>query len=111
MVDGRWVVIAAGGYRGKLKACEFEMGIVQTFGGRSRITSLDIFADSELLVSGSKDFTVRIYMELGNWQTPSRIQDRRLGGCSSILNKFEKLAVKSWVGKCLEVWDKNRMRG
>ncbi|KAG1849359.1 WD40-repeat-containing domain protein, partial [Suillus tomentosus] len=66
--DGRWVVAAGGDWNStELKACEVETGIVKTFEGHSnQITCVDISADSTLLATGAKDFTVRVW-NLESW--------------------------------------------
>ncbi|KAG2335402.1 WD40 repeat-like protein, partial [Suillus weaverae] len=63
--DGRWVVTAGGDHydrAGELKACEVETGIVRTIEGHSGyIESIDISADSSLLVCLSGGSTVQIW--------------------------------------------------
>ncbi|KAG2069343.1 WD40 repeat-like protein [Suillus decipiens] len=105
--DGRWVV--TGGRRGKrpeLKACEVETGIVKRFEGHSRsIICIDISADSTLLASGSHDSTARIWnLETGKLVAgPFKSIDHV--GAVRFSPDSKKLAVKSTVGRCLEVWD------
>ncbi|KAG1896457.1 quinon protein alcohol dehydrogenase-like superfamily [Suillus fuscotomentosus] len=84
--DGRYVTTGGGEMDTReLKACEVETGIVKAFRGHSeRVACVDISADSTLLVSGSWDTTAQIW---------------------SLDTDSEKLAVKSEVGTCLEVWD------
>ncbi|KAG2110799.1 WD40-repeat-containing domain protein [Suillus clintonianus] len=105
--DGRWVVTASGNHHhSELKACEVEMGIVKEFKGHSAmIECIDISADSKLLASGSRDFTARIWnLETGEL-VAGPFQSVDWVGAVRFPMDSKKLAVNSWVGKCLEVWD------
>ncbi|KAJ8591231.1 WD40 repeat-like protein [Rhizopogon salebrosus TDB-379] len=105
--DGRWVITAGGvDEHGELKACEVETGIVKTFKGHSeKITCIDICADSTLFASGSRDYTTRIWsldtgkLVAGPFKSPDWV------GAVRFSRDSKKLAVNSWVGKCLEVWN------
>jgi WD40 repeat protein len=105
--DGRYAAIGGGEIdTGELKACEVETGIVKNFRGHSeRVTCIDISADSTLLVSGSWDTTARIWsLNTGKLVAgPFAILD--WPGAVLFSPDSEKLAVKSEVGTCLEVWD------
>ncbi|KIK35487.1 hypothetical protein CY34DRAFT_812087 [Suillus luteus UH-Slu-Lm8-n1] len=105
--DSRWVVTGGGeSNRVELKVCEVETGIVRKLQGHSQmITCIDISEDNALLASGSWDYTVRIWnletsklvtgpFECGDWV-----------GAVRFSTDSKKLAVESWTGKCLEVWD------
>ncbi|KIK36082.1 hypothetical protein CY34DRAFT_811588 [Suillus luteus UH-Slu-Lm8-n1] len=105
--DSRWVVTGGGDdNRAELKACEVEMGIVKNLEGHSRrIQCIDISEDNTLLASGSWDETVRIWnLETGKLVAgPFKSID--WVGAVRFSTDSKKLAVKSWTGKCLEVWD------
>ncbi|KAG2336067.1 WD40 repeat-like protein [Suillus weaverae] len=78
--DGRWAITGSGHHdRAELKACH-----------SGEITSIDISADNMLLASGAWDHTVQIW---------------NLDTGKPVVDSPPKLAVKSNVGKCLEVWD------
>jgi WD40 repeat protein len=105
--NGRWV--ATGGRdvgRAELKVCEVETGIVKTFKGHSnRITCIDISADSELLASGSRDKTARIWnLDTGKLVAGPFKSIGRMGTVRFSPNS-KKLAVKLDWGTCLEIWD------
>ncbi|KAG2343551.1 WD40 repeat-like protein [Suillus weaverae] len=104
--DGGWVVTGGGDDSPELKVCEVETGIVKRFQGHSeRITCIDISADGRLLVSGAHDFTAQIW-DLGTGRLvagPFRSED--WVGAVRFSTDSKKLAVKSNVGRCLEVWD------
>jgi WD40 repeat protein len=79
---------------------------VKTFKGHSReITCIDICADSTLFASGSKDYTTRIWnldtgkLVAGPFESPDWV------GAVRFSRDSKKLAVNSWVAKCLEVWN------
>jgi WD40 repeat protein len=102
--NGRWVV--SGGELGELKACESETGIAKTFKGHSQtINCIDISADNTRLASGSDDKTARIWnmdtgeLVAGPFNTVDWVGAVRFSPSS------KKLAVRSWTGRCLEVWD------
>lgn len=105
--DGRYVTTGGGEMdTGELKACEVETGIVKAFRGHSeRVACVDISADSTLLASGSWDTTARIWsLDTGKLVAgPFAILD--WPGAILFSPDSEKLAVKSEVGTCLEVWD------
>jgi WD40 repeat protein len=115
--DGRCVITAGGNgpnYEGptyvELKAWEVKTGIMKTLKGHSgRVNSIDISADSKLLASGSMDKTVRIWdldtgkLVAGPFQTADSV------GAVRFSQDSMKLAVNSCVGKCLEVWDTQKL--
>ncbi|KAG2042014.1 kinase-like domain-containing protein [Suillus americanus] len=106
--DGRWAVTGGGdGFTGgELRLCEIETGIVRTYEGHSqRITSIDISGDSTLLASGAEDFTVRIWnLETGK-PVAGPFKSADWVGAVRFSRDSKKLAVKSWWGNYLEVWD------
>jgi len=107
--DGRWVMTSArDGNHYKLKAYEVETGIVKTLQDSPApvITCIDISADSKLLASGSYfDGTVLIRgMDTGKLVAGPFESDDAVGAVRFSPNS-KKLAVRSEVGKCLEVWD------
>jgi len=105
--DGRWVITRGGDIEyPKLKACEIETGIVKTFQSSRKICCFDISADGKLLASGSGfDGTVLIWsMDTGELVAGPFESGDKVGVVRFSPNS-KKLAVKSWVGKCLEVWD------
>ncbi|KAG2055095.1 WD40 repeat-like protein [Suillus hirtellus] len=103
--DGRWVVAAGGDWNSvELKVCEVETGIVKTFEGHSnQITCVDISADSTLLATGAKDFTVRVWnldtgkIVAGPFESVAWVSAVRFSQDS------KKLAVRLDMGTCLEV--------
>ncbi|KAG2341831.1 WD40 repeat-like protein [Suillus weaverae] len=105
--DGRWVVTGGGSYdSSELNACEVETGIVKTFGSHSHhISCIDISADATLLASGAMDCTTRIWnldtgkLVAGPFEAVDSI------GAVRFSTDSKKLAVKSWTGGCLDVWD------
>jgi WD40 repeat protein len=105
--NGRWVATGGGNWNSaELKACEVETGIVKTFGGHSQtINCIDISTDNTQLASGSVDFTARIW----NLDTGKLVAGpfKSIGwvGAVRFSPDSKKLVVKSWVGRCLEVWD------
>ncbi|KAG2105036.1 WD40-repeat-containing domain protein [Suillus discolor] len=105
--DGRWVVTGGGeSGRVELKACKVDKAIVTTFEGHSGpITCVDISLDSTLLASGSWDVTARIWsLKTGKLEAgPFRSVD--WVGAVRLSTDSKKLAVKSWSGRWLEVWD------
>ncbi|KAG2135756.1 WD40-repeat-containing domain protein [Suillus bovinus] len=105
--DGRYVAVGGGEMdTGELKSCEVETGITKAFRGHSqRVACIDISADSTLLASGSWDATARIWsLDTGKLVAgPFAILD--WPGAVLFSPDSEKLAVKSEVGTCLEVWD------
>jgi WD40 repeat protein len=104
--DGRWVVSAGENFNtGVLKVREVETGIVRIFEGHSwRINCIDISEDSTLLASGASDKTVRIWnLETGKL-VAGPIKGLRVDAIR-FSHDSKKLAVKSWLGRYLEVWD------
>jgi WD40 repeat protein len=108
--DSRWVVTSGGDWEdagsAELKVCEVETGIVKKLQGHSmRILCIDISADNTLLASGSWDSTARIWnLETGKLVAgPFECIDEV--GAVRFSTDSNKLAVKLWSGKCLEVWD------
>jgi WD40 repeat protein len=105
--DGRWIVSGGGDWSGaELKACEVETEIVKTFEGHlNLITCIDISVDNTLLASEANDSTARIW----NLETGKLVAGpfKSIGfmGAIQFSPNSEKLAVKSIVGKYLEVWD------
>ncbi|KIK34258.1 hypothetical protein CY34DRAFT_813050 [Suillus luteus UH-Slu-Lm8-n1] len=102
--NGRWVATA--GADGELRACEVETGIVKTFKGHSQmIECIDISADSMQLASGSVDKTARIWnLDTGKLVAgPFKSED--YVGAVRFSPDSKKLAVISFLGSCLEVWD------
>ncbi|KAG1865665.1 hypothetical protein C8R48DRAFT_772662 [Suillus tomentosus] len=104
--DGRWVVTGGShSGRGELKACDVQTGIVKTFEDHSKETyCIDISTDSTLLVSGAIDRSARIWsLETGKLVAGPFTSLQGLGAVR-FSHDSKKLAVKSDVGKCLEVW-------
>ncbi|KIK39280.1 hypothetical protein CY34DRAFT_342717 [Suillus luteus UH-Slu-Lm8-n1] len=102
--DGRWVATGGGDYMDvKLKVREIETGNVRKSEYHSRC--IDISADCTLLASGTEDSTVRIWsLETGELVAgPFKSDDT--AGALRFSQDSEKLAVKSWRGKHLEVWN------
>ncbi|KAG1811644.1 WD40-repeat-containing domain protein [Suillus variegatus] len=107
--DGRWVVTSTGGgdrSSAELKACEVETGNVKTFKGHSRrIRCIDISMDSKLLASGSDDQTARIW-SLGTGKlVAGPFKSIDWVGAVRLSTNSKKLAVKSWLGTYIEIWD------
>ncbi|KAJ8582856.1 WD40 repeat-like protein [Rhizopogon salebrosus TDB-379] len=105
--DGRWVITAGGDYtRGELKACEMETGIVKTFQGHSgEVNSIDICNESTLFASGSEDYTTRIWSLDTGKLVAGPFKSADWVGAVRFSRDSKKLAVNSFVGKCLEVWN------
>jgi WD40 repeat protein len=105
--NSRWVITAGGGHQHwELKACEVETGIVKTFKGHSeQITCIDICAGSTLFASGSKDYTTRIWSLDTGKLVAGPFESADWVGAVRFSRDSKKLAVNSWVGKCLEVWN------
>ncbi|KIK31639.1 hypothetical protein CY34DRAFT_47167, partial [Suillus luteus UH-Slu-Lm8-n1] len=76
-----------------------------TFKGHSwRITCIDISADNTLLASGSWDTTARIWnLDTGKLVGPFKSED--WVGAVRFSPDSRKLAVKTYWGSSLEVWD------
>jgi len=109
--DSRWV-ITGGGDRdhndsGELKACEVETGMMKTFEGHSDIvTCIDVSVDNNLLASGSFDHTARIWdLNTGKLMAGPFECVNSWVGSVRFSHDSKKLAVKSGVESCLEVWD------
>ncbi|KAG1805669.1 uncharacterized protein BJ212DRAFT_849776 [Suillus subaureus] len=105
--DGGWVITGGGeSGRAELKAFKVDTGIVTGFEGHSGpITCVDSSLDSTLLVSGSWDVTALIWnLKTGKLVAgPFRSVD--WVGAVRLSTDSKRLAVKSWTGKWLEVWD------
>jgi WD40 repeat protein len=106
-MDGRWVVTGGGDLGcSELKACEVETGIIKTFKGHSlRINCIDISPDNMLLASGADDWTARIWNLDTGKLVAGPFESIDYMGAVRFSPDSKKLAVESWVGKCLEVWD------
>jgi WD40 repeat protein len=106
--DGRWVITAGGvdEHVGELEACDVETGIVKTFKGHSRqINCIDICADSTLFASGSNDDTTRIWNLDTGKLVAGPFESADWVGAVRFSRDSKKLAVNSWLGQCLEVWN------
>ncbi|KAJ8585751.1 WD40 repeat-like protein [Rhizopogon salebrosus TDB-379] len=104
--DSRWVITAGGDSgHGELKASEVEKGIVKSFQSHSEIICVDISADSTLLASGSDDCTVRMWSLETDKLVAGPFESADWPGAIRFSPDLEKLAVRSAVGKCLEVWN------
>ncbi|KAG2063765.1 WD40 repeat-like protein [Suillus decipiens] len=105
--NGQWSVTSGGDYhRPMLKAWEVETGTVKIFEGHSwRITCVDISADNTLLAGGSDDKTARIWNLKTGKLVAGPFDSADWAGAVRFSPDAKKLAVKSSVGKCLEVWD------
>ncbi|KAG2060311.1 WD40 repeat-like protein, partial [Suillus hirtellus] len=105
--NGRWVVAGGGDLESaELKAYEVETGIVRTFEGHScEITCIDISMDNTLLASGSDDETTRIWNLDTGKLVAGPFESIDLVGAVRFSTDSKKLAVKSSVGMCLEIWD------
>jgi WD40 repeat protein len=104
--DSRWVITAGGDKHGEFKACEIETGIGKTFQGHSQwITCIDICADNTLFASGSDDQTTRIWsLETGKL-VAGPFESLDMVGAVRFSRDSKKLAVNSYFGKCLEIWN------
>ncbi|OAX37852.1 hypothetical protein K503DRAFT_820197 [Rhizopogon vinicolor AM-OR11-026] len=110
--DGRWG-INTGGYLyrdpkcGELEAREVKTMIMKRFEGYSQaITCIDISADSKLLASEPKDRTVHILdLDAENLQVAGPFECVDWVDAIRFSQNSKKLAVKSDVGKSLEVWN------
>ena len=108
--DGRWVITAGGNRCNvasvELKAWEIKTGIMKTFKGHLQaVACIDISADRKLLASGSGDQTVCIWdLDTGKL-VAGPLQCARTVGAVRFSQGSMKLAVKSELGKCLEVWE------
>jgi WD40 repeat protein len=102
--DRRWIVTAGGNVdRGVLKACEVETGTVRTFERHSlRINCVDISVDNTLLASGA-DFTARIWNLDTGKLVAGPFKSIGMAGAVRFSTDSKKLALKSDVGKCIEV--------
>jgi WD40 repeat protein len=107
--DGHWVITAGGDpFRsgpGELKAFQVDTGVVKTFDGHSkRITCIDISLDSKQLASGSSDGTARIW-SLHTGELVAGPFENDFIGAVRFSQDLKKLAVRSYRGKYLQVWD------
>ncbi|KIK38496.1 hypothetical protein CY34DRAFT_809293 [Suillus luteus UH-Slu-Lm8-n1] len=105
--NGRWVATGGGDDDcGELKACEVETGIVKTFKGHlDLINCIDISTDNTQLASGSWDATARIWNLDTGKLVAGPIKSENAVGAVRFSPDSKKLAVKSWAGLWLEVWD------
>ncbi|KAJ8579348.1 WD40 repeat-like protein [Rhizopogon salebrosus TDB-379] len=104
--DSRWVITAGGDKHGEFKACEIETGIGKTFQGHSQwITCIDICADNTLFASGSDDQTTRIWSLDTGKLVAGPFESLDMVGAVRFSRDSKKLAVNSYFGKCLEIWD------
>jgi WD40 repeat protein len=109
--DSRWVVIAGGDLNSaELKVFEVKTGIVKKLQGHSgRINGIDISVDNTLLASGSFDSTAQTWnLETGKLVAGpfECLDDEGVGvGVVRFSTDSKKLALKSWAGTILEVWD------
>ena len=109
--DGRWVITAGGNHWDdsdpvELKAWEIKTRIMKTLKGHSQaVTCIDISADSKLLASGSVDQTVRIWDLDSGKLVAGAFECAGTVGAVRFSQDSMKLAVKTRVGRCLEVWD------
>ncbi|KAG1755352.1 hypothetical protein EDB19DRAFT_1901571 [Suillus lakei] len=112
--DGRWVVTSTYIWGkdhsiGKLQARDVETRIVKTFEGCSNfINCTDVSADSTLLADGSRDGVRMWSMETGKLVAGPfrlRVQCGAEAGVLRFSRDSKKLAVLSFAGRCLEVWD------
>ncbi|KIK43121.1 hypothetical protein CY34DRAFT_804123 [Suillus luteus UH-Slu-Lm8-n1] len=110
--NSRWVA-TGGGARGdwnmtnpEVRGCEVETGIVKTFKGHlNLITCIDISTDNTRLASGSWDKTARIWnMNTGKLVAGPFTSEDAVGAVRFSPDS-KKLAVKSFWGRWLEVWD------
>jgi len=111
--DGRWVITTGGNHWDdgdptdvEFKAWEIKTRVTKTFRGHPQVvTCIDISADSKLLASGSADETVRIWdLDTGKL-VAGPFECAGMVGAVRFSQDSMKLAVKSCVGKCLQVWD------
>ncbi|KAJ8584444.1 WD40 repeat-like protein, partial [Rhizopogon salebrosus TDB-379] len=105
--DGRWVITAGGDEKcGELKACEVETGMMTKFEGHSRVINcIDISEDSMLLASGSRDRTAMIWSLDTGKLVAGPFKSADWVGAIRFSQDSKKLAINSFVGSCLEVWD------
>jgi WD40 repeat protein len=105
--DGRWVISAGGDEKcGELKACEVETGMVKKFEGHSHVIEyIDISEDSMLLASGSRDRTAMIWSLDTGKLVAGPLKSTDWVGAIRFSQDSKKLAINSYGGSCLEVWD------
>jgi WD40 repeat protein len=83
---------------------------VKTFEGHSdSISSIDISADNRQLASGSRDGTTRIW-DLDTGKLVAGPFKSEYRGAVQFSPDSKKLAVKSWKGSFLEIWDVQSQR-
>jgi len=104
--DCRWIMTLVGdGEHCELKAYEVETGIVKTLQDSQGITCIDISTDGKLLAGESFDRTVLIWgMDTGE-RVAGPFKSRDKVAAVRFSPDSKKLAVRSILGKCLEVWD------
>ena len=108
--DGRWVITAGRDVEtclpGELKAYEVKKGLVKTFKGHSReFICIDISLDSKLLASGSWEGTTQIWNLDTGKLVAGEFQSYDLVGAVRFSRDSKRIAVNSWTGRRLEVWD------
>ncbi|KAG1870955.1 hypothetical protein C8R48DRAFT_65800 [Suillus tomentosus] len=105
--DGGLVVTSGGFWTGlTLRACKVGTGIVKTFKGHSDcVLCIDISMDNTLFASGSNDWTTRMWdLETGKI-VAGPFEGDYLVGAVRFSTDSKKLAVKSCLGTCLDIWD------
>jgi WD40 repeat protein len=108
--DGHWVITAGGDFfrdgPGELKAYEVGTRMIKTFNGHSQhIWCIDISLDSKQLASGSLDGTARIWNLDTGELVAGPFENVDWAGAVRFSQDLKKLAVRSFWGNCLEVWD------
>ncbi|KIK31549.1 hypothetical protein CY34DRAFT_103143, partial [Suillus luteus UH-Slu-Lm8-n1] len=85
---------------------DVETGTVRAFEGHSRrINCVDISVDNTLLASGADDFTARMWNLNTGKLVAGPFKSISMVGAVRFSTDSKKLALKSDVGKCVEVWD------
>jgi WD40 repeat protein len=81
-------------------------GMVKKFEGHSRVINcIDISEDSMLLASGSRDRTAMIWSLDTGKLVAGPLKSADWVGAIRFSQDSKKLAINSFVGSCLEVWD------